>query len=90
MKLTSDEIKTRLTNGQVLNIKYVRINDEFRYGLADGPFEHKDLVENETPTSAGFFTICKGFFCLHGLPSTSLRLGPSPEDEIFLKSIFQP
>jgi hypothetical protein len=75
-------------------IKYVRIDDEFRYALANGYVEHRDLVEDdEKAKSAGFFLM---FYVTENrhiqvieIPSTSLKLGSLPEDESLLKMIFQ-
>lgn len=87
--LTVELIKEMIGDGST-NIKYVRFGNEFRYAVAGGPVEHKHLVnEGETPISAGFFSLSKdGFFYLHNMPSTSLRLEPLDEDANLLKTIF--
>lgn len=88
--LTVESIKAMLNDGAA-NIKYVKVKDEFRYAVAGGPVEHKQLVrEGESPTSAGFFSLFKDdFFYLHSMASASLQLGPLDEDAELLKTIFQ-
>ena len=73
----------------VANIKYVRLEDGFRYAVVGGPVEHKHLVKDgEKPISAGFFSFKDDFFYLHSTPSVSLQLGPHDEDAALLKTIF--
>ena len=87
--LTVEAIKEMTKNGAA-NIKYVRLQDGFRYAIAGGPIEHKHLVKDgEKPISAGFFSLFKDdFFHLHPMPSVSLQLGPLEEDAALLKTIF--
>jgi hypothetical protein len=87
--LTVESIKAMVNDGAA-NIKYVRVKDEFRYAVAGGPVEHKQLVrEGELPVSAGFFSLFKdNFFHLHPMVSASLSLGPLDEDADLLKTIF--
>lgn len=75
---------------KLTGIKYVRVENEFRYAIADGQIDHKQLVkENEKPISAGFFSLSKdGFFYLQDIHSTSLKLGPLNEDANLLRNIF--
>lgn len=88
--LTVEEIKTIVKKGNPANVKYVRIGNEFRYAVVAGPIEHRHLVmPDETPKSAGFFTLYRdNLFYLHNMPSSSLRLGPIADDEELLKVIF--
>ncbi len=87
--ITVEDIQNIISKGQAANVKYVRLNDEFRYGIADGPLEHRHLIDDaEVPTSAGFFTLFKGDLFHHSIPSSSLGVGPLPEDEVMLKAIF--
>jgi len=87
--LTIEAIK-EMTKDGAANIKYVRLEDGFRYAVAGGPVEHKQLVKDgEKPISAGFFSLFKdGFFHLHLMESASLQLGPHEEDATLLKTIF--
>ncbi|MFY4731322.1 hypothetical protein [Nitrospira sp. BLG_2] len=87
--LTVESIKEMAINGSA-NIKYVKVAEGFRYAIAGGPIEHRQLVKDgETPISAGFFSLFKDdFFHLHTMPSTSLQLGPQPEDADLLRMIF--
>lgn len=88
--LTVEEIKSIIEQGNPANIKYVRIDNYFRYASVAGPIEHRHLVmPGEIPKSAGFFTLFRnGLFYLHDMPSASLRLGPMAEDAELLKEIF--
>lgn len=88
--LTVESIKELVNSGNVANIKYVRVENGFRYAIAGGSVEHKQLVKNgETPVSAGFFSLSKDdFFYLHPMASASLSFGPLDEDAELLKTIF--
>lgn len=88
--LSVEDIKKIVEEKKLACIKYVRIGHEFRYAIAGGYIEHWQLVKDgETPTSAGFFSLFNdNTLHLNEMPSTSLKLGPLPEDGIFLKSIF--
>lgn len=88
--LTVDAIKEITKGGSAANIKYVRLENGFRYAIAGGPIEHKHLVKDgEKPISAGFFSYFKdGFFHLHPMQSATLQLGPHEEDAALLKTIF--
>lgn len=87
--LTVEEIKAIVNNGQPVAIKYVRINNEFRYAVAGGPVEHAHLLrKDEVPTSAGFFLLFEKHFRLHENHSASLQLGPLEEDAELLRAIF--
>lgn len=85
--LTAESIKQM----QNVNVKYVRLPQGFRYAVANGPLEHRDLVQTgETPLSAGFFSYSSKdkFFMLHRMGSVSLQLDPLAEDAELLKTIF--
>lgn len=87
--MTVEEIKQLASSGQAANIKYVRVEDGFRYAIAGGIIEHSQLVQNgEVPVSAGFFSLFNDFFHLHKMASASLNLGPLDEDADLLKTIF--
>ena len=91
MLFTEQEIKNQIISNQTVNIKYVKVNTEFRYALTGGYVEHKDLVKNnEIAKSAGFFTIGFKQLILHDTASMSLGIGPAIEDKQLLDSIFKP
>ena len=70
-------------------IKYVRVGNDFRFALTDGPIYHSDLVgQDEVVTSAGFFIILIDRVHVMSTASTSLKLGPKLEDEKLLHDLF--
>ncbi len=86
--MTVEEIK-QIANKRAANIKYVRVEDGFRYAVAGGIIEHSQLVKDgEVPISAGFFSLFNDIFHLHKMASASLNLGPLDEDADLLRAIF--
>jgi hypothetical protein len=87
--LTVESIKDMTKDGAA-NIKYVRLENGFRYAVAGGSVEHRQLVKDgEKPISAGFFSLFKDdFFYLHSMESATLQLGPHEDDAALLKTIF--
>ncbi len=87
--MTVEEIKQIVKDKKLAVIKYVRVGEDFRYAIPGGPVEHRQLVEeSEIPTSAGFFSLFEDSLLLNKTPSTTLKLGPLPEDLDLLKTIF--
>ena len=75
-------------NDQLGYFKYVRCNGEYRFSDATSYMaaEHKQLVGNDMPESAGFIKIVPSGFYVEGF-STTLRLGPDSADEINLSHL---
>jgi hypothetical protein len=87
--LTVDNIKAIVDGGQAVNIKYVRVEEGFRYAEIDGPLQHIHLIrEGEKAISAGFFSLFSSGFVMSNAESFSLGLGPKEEDSQLLKAIF--
>jgi hypothetical protein len=86
MKLSVQEIK----NYETIAVKYVRVGNDFRFAKPDSYTNHSDLVaKDETPISAGFFIYFTDEIHLQETPSTTLKLGPKPEDQELLENIFK-
>lgn len=88
MKLSIKEIKE---SSKATPVKYVRVGEkDFRFAAPASYTNHSDLLaKNETPVSAGFFIYFDGEIHLQETPSTTLKLGPLPEDQKLLESVFK-
>ena len=90
LALTQEQIKEILAKNDFVVFKYVRVGEDYRFAVVDVyGVEHKQLLNNkEKAKSAGFCTLDRGQVILPEIPSTSLKLGPAPDDEANLKKLF--
>lgn len=87
MWITIEQVKDLLNEKGYARLKYVRINNEFRF--ADLLDEHKNAVkEDETAKSAGqvVFRGDKKLFVTDY--SMTLKIGPADDDEELLAKLF--
>lgn len=83
-KMTIHQLKDILAKSPFVIFKYVRIGDEFRFGILEE--NHVDLQSNNKATGAGFLSTCPRGIRLHGYSST-LNMGVGPGDEEFLSKL---